>query len=308
MSHVWVFVKEEYSEFTSAYLAKNKEESLGRMMRRIVYQRGFSFRRPTKSVLSTLDLEAEQRKFASEVGSKISATYARSCIFNADETAVYYDDTPTRIISERGAKKGVKIKGRVRSERASVLLIVSATGQKLRPLIIFKGQSGVRVEEEVQGHSDRVMATVQTNTWMDSRVWRDVFIENAWGGFVCDTQPGPLAIYVDNLKCHVSTKAQDAFATWGTEVVPLPKNTISVLQPLDVGVMGPFKQKLRAITLSYELSVIRETNRVPLRERLLKLQRLPVPEKRKRLVERVVAAWDAVSESSIKKAWSKAGL
>ncbi|KAE8955759.1 hypothetical protein PR002_g31687, partial [Phytophthora rubi] len=60
------FVKEEYSEFTSAYLAKNKEESLGRMMRRIVYQRGFSFRRPTKSVLSTLDLEAEQRKFASE--------------------------------------------------------------------------------------------------------------------------------------------------------------------------------------------------------------------------------------------------
>ncbi|KAE9271169.1 hypothetical protein PR003_g30590, partial [Phytophthora rubi] len=37
-SHVLVFVKEEYSEFTSAYLAKNKEESLGRMMRRIVYQ------------------------------------------------------------------------------------------------------------------------------------------------------------------------------------------------------------------------------------------------------------------------------
>ncbi|KAE8882742.1 hypothetical protein PF003_g33243 [Phytophthora fragariae] len=152
------------------------------------------------------------------------------------------------------------------------------------------------------------MATVQTNAWMDSRVWRDVFIENAWGGFVCDTQPGPLAIYVDNLMCHVSTKAQDAFATWGTEVVPLPKNTTSVLQPLDVGVMGPFKQKLRAITLSYELSAIRESNRVPLRERLLKLQRLPAPDKRKRLVERVVAAWDAVSESSIKKAWSKAGL
>ncbi|KAE9229634.1 hypothetical protein PF004_g10729 [Phytophthora fragariae] len=100
------------------------------------------------------------------------------------------------------------------------------------------------------------MATVQTNAWMDSRVWRDVFIESAWGGFVCDTQPGPLAIYVDNLKCHVSTKAQDAFATWGTEVVPLPKNTTSVLQPPDVGVMGPFKQKLRAITLSYELSAI----------------------------------------------------
>jgi hypothetical protein len=58
---------------------------------------------------------------------------------------------------------------------------------------------------------------------------------------------------------------------------------------------------LRAITLYYELSAIRETNRVPLCKRLLKLQRLPAPEKRKRLVESIVATWDAVSESSINK-------
>ncbi|KAG2951684.1 hypothetical protein PC117_g3414 [Phytophthora cactorum] len=85
-SHVLQFVREEYPEFTKDYLAKNKEESLG-----------------------------PQRKFASEVGTKVSATYARACIFNADETAVYYDATPTRIISERGSKKSVKIKGRTRS-------------------------------------------------------------------------------------------------------------------------------------------------------------------------------------------------
>ncbi|KAG2963154.1 hypothetical protein PC128_g5477 [Phytophthora cactorum] len=89
-SHVLQFVREEYPEFTKDYLAKNKEESLGH-------------------------LEAAQRKFASEVGTKVSATYARACIFNADETAVYYDATPTRIISERGSKKSVKIKGRTRS-------------------------------------------------------------------------------------------------------------------------------------------------------------------------------------------------
>ncbi|KAG3074520.1 hypothetical protein PI125_g21959 [Phytophthora idaei] len=73
-SHVLVFVKEEYSDFATAYLAKNKEESLCRMMRRIVHQRGFSLRRPSKSILSTQDLEAEQRKFTSEVGAKVKAT------------------------------------------------------------------------------------------------------------------------------------------------------------------------------------------------------------------------------------------
>ncbi|KAG6941522.1 hypothetical protein JG688_00018626 [Phytophthora aleatoria] len=182
-SHVLIFVKEEYSDFATAYLAKNKEENL----------------------------EAEQRKFASEVGAKVKATYERACIFNAGETAVYYDDTPTRIINE-----------------------LSVTGRKLRPVVIFKGQPGGGVEEEVQGISNR----------------------EAWGGFVSDVAPGPLALYVDNFKCHVSTEAQEALAAWGTEMVPLPKNTTSVLQPLDVGVMGPFKQKLRAITLSYELSVV----------------------------------------------------
>ncbi|KAG4039601.1 hypothetical protein PC123_g24855 [Phytophthora cactorum] len=167
-------------------------------------------------------LEAAQRKFASEVGTKVSATYARACIFNADEMAVYYDATPTCIISERGSKKSVKIKGRTRSECASVLLIVSATGQKLRPVIIFKGQPGEGVEEEVGGISSRVVTAVQKNAWMDARVWLETFVEKSWGEFVSDMHPGPLALYVDNLKCHVNTESEEALAAWGTELVPLP--------------------------------------------------------------------------------------
>ncbi|KAF4046431.1 DDE superfamily endonuclease [Phytophthora infestans] len=167
-SHVLLFDKEEYPDFFNDYLAKNKEENL----------------------------EAEQRAFASLVGTKVSATYARSCIFNTDETAVYYDATPTRIISERGAKKSVKIRG----------------------------------------------------------------------------------------------------------------PTTSALQPLDVGVMGPLKQKLRAITLAFELGAVGPSGHLPLRERLLTIERMSALEKRKRLVERVIAAWDAVSKDTIKKAWLKAGL
>jgi hypothetical protein len=128
------------------------------------------------------------------------------------------------------------------------------------------------VEKEVKDISTKVVTAVQTN----ARVWREVFVEEAWGGFIGKAQPGPLALYVDNLKCHVSTESQEALA-----VVPLPKNTTSVLQPLDVGVMGPFKQKLRAITLSYELSAVGASNsNVSLRERLLKLQNLSAQEKR----------------------------
>ncbi|KAI9997357.1 hypothetical protein PInf_001153 [Phytophthora infestans] len=143
-SHVLLFDKEEYPDFFNDYLAKNKEESLGRLIRRL----GFSFRRFTKSILSKVDLEAEQRAFASLVGTK----------------------------------------------------------------------------------------------------------------------------------------------------------------PLDVGVMGPHKQKLRAITLAFELGAVGPSGHLPLRERLLTIERMSALEKRKRLVERVIAAWDAVSKDTIKKAWLKAGL
>ncbi|KAG4039600.1 hypothetical protein PC123_g24854 [Phytophthora cactorum] len=57
--------------------------------------------------------------------------------------------------------------------------------------------------------------------------------------------------------------------------------------------MGPFQQKLRAITLSFELNAVGSSGHLPLRERLLTIQRMSAPEKRKRLVERVIAAWDA---------------
>ncbi|KAF4040138.1 DDE superfamily endonuclease [Phytophthora infestans] len=121
---------------------------------------------------------------------------------------------------------------------------------------------------------------------MDSRVWLETFVEDSWGCYVSSTHPGPIALHVDNLKCHVNTEREKRLATWCMELVPLPKST-SVLQPLDVEVMGPFKQKLRAITLAFELGAIGPSGLLPLRECLLAIERMSALEKRKRLVERV---------------------
>ncbi|KAH7482011.1 uncharacterized protein KRP23_5186 [Phytophthora ramorum] len=77
-SYVLDFLKVDYADFTTGYLAKNKEESLGRMIQRIIHQRGFSFRWPPKSILSTQNLKDEQRMFASGVGTKVKDTYKRS--------------------------------------------------------------------------------------------------------------------------------------------------------------------------------------------------------------------------------------
>ncbi|KAF4149171.1 DDE superfamily endonuclease [Phytophthora infestans] len=307
-NHCVAFVKEEYSSWASDYLLTRQEDSLRRAIRRVALSRGFSFRRATKTIISTQELLAEQQRFSAEVGAEIKKAYQRECVFNADETAVYYEEDPGIILAERGQSKSARVKGRRRSDRASVLLTVSAAGKKLKPLVIFRGQPGGTIERDMTAYSNQVLVTVQQSGWMDTRVWNETFINGQWAEFVCDEFPDPLAIYVDNLKCHVSETAQEAFASWGTELVPLPKNTTAVLQPLDVGIMGPFKKKLRSLTLSYNLTSIQRNGSLPLRERLLALKRMSADEKRKLLVDRVVTAWAAIDERCIKRAWEKAGL
>ena len=56
----------------------------------------------------------------------------------------------------------------------------------------------------------------------------------------------PSLLLVDNFECHVSKTSEEMLANeLISELCPLPPNTTSVCQPLDVGVMGPFKAKMR---------------------------------------------------------------
>ncbi|GMF53439.1 unnamed protein product [Phytophthora fragariaefolia] len=77
---------------------------------------------------------------------------------------------------------------------------------------------------------------------MDSTDWK-WFVQNLLK-YAFD---GAAALLLDNFDSNVSEEGrrvvvEEANAT----VVPLPPNTTAVCQPLDVGVMGPLKTKLRA--------------------------------------------------------------
>ena len=166
------------------------------------------------------------------MGIAVNQVYARKFIRNMDETAVCFDEEPGLIIAESGSKKSARVMGLKRSQRASVLLSISTAGGKLKPLIIFQGEEGGTIVNEP--HHEGVYVAVQRNAWMDGQIWRDSVINTVWGDFVSSWHPDGLALYVDNLKCHVSEESLQGFADWSTEIVPLPKNNTAVLQPLDV--------------------------------------------------------------------------
>ncbi|KAG1703722.1 hypothetical protein DVH05_006737 [Phytophthora capsici] len=51
------------------------------------------------TIISTQELLAEQQRFSAEVGAEIKKAYQRECVFNVDETAVYYEEDPASSFS-----------------------------------------------------------------------------------------------------------------------------------------------------------------------------------------------------------------
>ncbi|RLN86826.1 hypothetical protein BBJ28_00010211 [Nothophytophthora sp. Chile5] len=241
------------------------------------------------------------------------ATYTRGCIFNTDETGVYFDESPGLIIAERGKRGSTKIKGKKRSFRATVLLAIAADGTKLPPLVVFKATSGDTVEDSFFYYPKGAFYAVQQNAWMDMDVWKEAVIEGVWADYCNSEDREPLALYVDNFKSHVSDESIDGLAAYGTEVVPLPPNTTAVLQPLEVGLMEPFKMRLRTLALSAEIEAASGESaegepRKSLRERLLRMRKMSSEEKRRAVAKKVIQAWGSISESNVRKAWIKSEL
>lgn len=173
-------------------------------------------------------------------------------MFNMDETAVYFDNTPTKTIEMRGKKSiSMRICGNA-SHRVTVLLCVSFTGKKLPPLVVFKGGRDKTIHKKLRGATrsgcnPSCEYTVQERGWCDQNVmndWIELFVKNT------DRERLNLLL-MDNFSVHCTAATHGRLAENGTYIELLPPNFTSKLQPLDVGVNKPFKDRLKQIYVEY---------------------------------------------------------
>ncbi|OQR80745.1 hypothetical protein ACHHYP_20861 [Achlya hypogyna] len=88
---------------------------------------------------------------------------------------------------------------------------------------------------------------------------------------------------------HITSESKSAIKSMGCDLCALPANCTSVVQPLDVGVMGPFKAYLRYLWLTEEENVY-----------------ATAAEKRRAAILRAIKAWDMVDSLTIIKSFQKA--
>ncbi|KAF0705289.1 hypothetical protein AaE_014591 [Aphanomyces astaci] len=274
-------------EWTTMFGDEGSDESHKRLLewcRRFAYRHGFSYRAPVRAKRLQSDLEETRQSFATSFWAEHSGV-SLGDIINADETPVYYDMPPTKTLSKRGDSARVK-EAQKHSERVSVLLSIRADGGKLPPLIIVKGTPGGTIDcDELPTYPPGAVYAVQEHAYMDHDVWA-IYLREILKFEV----QGPTVLVVDNLHAHVSDRAKtimEVELNCSATLAQLPANSTSFVQPLDVGIMGPFKSMCRKEWL-YEERV------------------QTAAEKRLKLIQRVIKVWGMVSSSMIVRSFEKA--
>ncbi|GMF60705.1 unnamed protein product [Phytophthora fragariaefolia] len=124
--------------------------------------------------------------------------------------------------------------------------------------------------------------TSEEHAWMDAVGWR-FYISKLFKHEV----DGSAVLLVDNFDSHVSEEGQRVVAEeTNATLVPFPPNTTAVCQPLDVGVMGPLKAKLRS--------------------KFRGIRGGTAKEKRLRAIRPTITAWEELEETTVIRSFEKA--
>ncbi|RHY85137.1 hypothetical protein DYB26_012192 [Aphanomyces astaci] len=224
--------------------------------------------------LLTKQIEAANQQVLDEVWLGYAATfwnkyghYDKKHILNVDETSVFFDMPPGKTLAEIGQSSKVS-DGEKHSHR-----------EKLPKYFILKGTPGGVIERQELGtYPPGHFYVVQSNAWMDECVC-SMYLDEVLAPCVDDAS----MLLVDNLACHVSEASHDKVAETHFSVVePLPPNSSSRCQPLDVGVMGPLKAMLKTAWL------LEEDNRSG--DEIFTAQ-----EKRLARVKRTILVWEKIT-------------
>ncbi|KAH9110471.1 hypothetical protein LEN26_013748 [Aphanomyces euteiches] len=204
-------------------------------------------------------------------------------VINCDETGIYFDTPPRYILTQKGSDASIAHGDK--SCRLTAVLAARRNGEKLPIMFVLKGKPGGYIDtNELYLYPPEHLYAVQQNAWIDGERWK-FYLDNVLRPEIIK----PSLIVIDKFDAHTTAK-NIAFVEeeLSSVLCTLPPNTTSVLQPLDVGVMGPFKAKLRNLWL-------RDTNHPS-----------SAVEKRMACIKRAIQTWEEISPETIRKAFEKA--
>ena len=215
--------------------------------------------------------------------------YSKEDIWNLNETGIFWQALPDRGFSEKGkqCKCGKKSK-----QRITVAFIVTATGKKETPVVIWKSKKP-RCFGKMHKSALPVKYFDQKKALMTGEILATVLMELNKQLFASNRS---ILLIMDNAGCHPDN-LKVKFTN--IRVIFLPPNTTSKLQPLDLGIIQKFEVHYRRLFLRHVLAKIDECETA---SDVTKSVNILIA------IKWVAKAWDMVKPETISKCFIKAGI
>lgn len=273
-------------------LCRMKRYSLFAMVRRFCYSHGVVMRTPTHRS------QEDPREKVQVATAFLQSTIPRihqgnrhpAFIINMDQTPYNPKETANRTLAKRGSKtvNGKEIKTSV--GRITGCLAVCADGTKLPPLLVYKAKPTGSVVREVKTYCKGALYTVQENAWCDEAVML-FWVENVLRPYVKNAPEGIVPyLLLDKYTCHYQGSVARAIEELGVEWDILPGGCTGLIQPVDVGINRPWKNRLR---YKVEDFIMEQDN----------FTRLAPKTMRPLMAQWAVASWDKVQKQTVYNSW-----
>lgn len=170
-------------------------------------------------------------------------------IFNLDETSTTTVQKPQKVLAPKGIRCLSKVTSGEKGTLVTTCCIISGSGQSLPPVLVFP-----RVHFKthmINGAPTGTLGLATSSGWMNSELFVEVikhFITHS-----SSSKENPSLLILDNHESHLTIPALDIAKENGVTVLTLPPHTTHKTQPLDVGVMKPFKEYYNAAMDSWML-------------------------------------------------------
>ena len=207
-----------------------------------------------------------------------------SHIFNMDQTPVWFNMTPYRVVNPIGSKKTiVKIPGSTKLDKVTVCLTVRKDGLKLPPLIVFQSSRRNASFERIGNvYICKNSKTSMMNSELVSR-WLEILFS------VDTTSSTKRLLIMDSFRGHLTRKVEDTCDSLNIIRSIIPGGLTSELQPLDRTVNRSFKSKMRDLFK-------REMNSITSHSPTTNISQW----NRQLMIQAVSQAWSFVEEQTIK--------
>ena len=223
---------------------KNKSAGLDWMKSFMRRHRELSLRKPENTSLARaigfnqVNIAAFFRNYAKVMD---RFKFLPNRIFNIDETGITTAVQAPKIIAPTGKKQVGQIVSGERGELVSFCGIISAAGTTIPPVMIFPR---IKLKDcFLNGTPIGSLGLSSRNGWMTSELFV-IVLEHLVKYSNCSVMNRILVI-MDNHVSHISIEAITFAKAHGIVLLTFPPHCSHRLQPLDVGVYGPFKSAIK---------------------------------------------------------------